>query len=311
MIAAGGAIWDVLTTDSTYSSTMRFSTLLALAAIGEWIAERAGTMNISVEGMILTGAFTAALGSHWTGNVWLGLLLGILGGLGVASIQANMAHRFGTNQFVVGLTLNVLAIGLTAFLDAQISPQVTATGTLGIPILKDIPLIGTALFDQSWIQYFLYPLIPLAWWAMYRTRWGLELRCVGENPQAGDVTGIDVNKRRRQSVYVCGMFAGLAGAYLTLGQTGTFGADGVSGRGFLALAAVIFGGWALKGAIGGALLFGAFQAAGSVFQALGYKANPQLLLSMPYVMALATMLVLATRSRKPAALARPFVRGLA
>jgi ABC-type uncharacterized transport system permease subunit len=305
------AIWDVITSDSTYASTMRFSTLLAFAAIGEWIAERAGTMNISVEGMILTGAFTAALGSHLTDNMALALLLGILGGLVVSIVQANMAHRFGTNQFVVGLTLNVLAIGLTAFLDAQIDPVVRSTGTLDIPLLGDIPLIGRALFEQTWIQYLLYPLIPLAWWLVYRTRWGLEVRCVGENPQAGDVSGIDVNKRRRQTVYICGLFCGLAGAYLTLGQTGNFGANGVEGRGFLALAAVIFGGWALKGAIGGALLFGAFQAAGSVFQALGYKANPQLLLSMPYIMALATMTVLAARSRKPAALARPFVRGLA
>jgi ABC-type uncharacterized transport system permease subunit len=305
------AIWDVIASDSTYASTMRFSTLLAFAAIGEWIAERAGTMNISVEGMILTGAFTAALGSHLTDNMALALLLGILGGLVVSIVQANMAHRFGTNQFVVGLTLNVLAIGLTAFLDAQIDPVVRSTGTLDIPLLGDIPLIGRALFEQTWIQYLLYPLIPLAWWLVYRTRWGLEVRCVGENPQAGDVSGIDVNKRRRQTVYICGLFCGLAGAYLTLGQTGNFGANGVEGRGFLALAAVIFGGWALKGAIGGALLFGAFQAAGSVFQALGYKANPQLLLSMPYIMALATMTVLAARSRKPAALARPFVRGLA
>ncbi len=310
MIAFGGAIWDVLTSESTYASTMRFSALLAFAAIGEWIAERAGTMNISVEGMILNGAFTAALGSHLTGNVWAGLLCGVLGGLVVALVQANMAHRFGTNQFVVGLTLNVLVIGLTAFLDAQIEPVVEATGTLKIPVLSEIPLIGRALFEQSWILYLLYPLIPFAWWLVYRTRWGLEARCVGENPQAGDVSGIDVNKRRRQAVYICGLCSGLAGAYLTLGQTGDFGANGVAGRGFLALAAVIFGGWALKGAIGGALMFGAFQASTSVFQALGYQANAQFLQALPYIMALITLTVLASRSRKPEALGQPFVRGL-
>lgn len=304
------AIWDVMSSDSTYTSTMRFTTLLALAAIGEWIAERAGTINISVEGMILTGAFGAALGSHLTGNIWVGLLFGVVGGFLVAAVQGIMAHRFGTNQFVVGLTLNVLAVGLTAFLDAQIEPVVKSAGVLEIPVLSSIPLVGAALFDQTWIQYFLYPLIPLAWWVMYRTRWGLEVRCVGENPQAADVSGIDVSKRRRQSVYICGLFAGLGGAYLTLGQTGTFAADGVSGRGFFALAAVIFGGWALKGAIGGALVFGFFQATGSVFQALGYKANPQLLIALPFVMAMATMLLFAHRSRAPAALSKPFTRGL-
>jgi simple sugar transport system permease protein len=304
------ALWDVLSSDSTYSSTMRFSTLLALAAIGEWIAERAGTINISVEAMILNGAFTAALGSHLTGNIWVGLLFGIVGGFLVAAIQGIMSHRFGTNQFVVGLTLNVLAAGLTAFLDAQIDPKVSAAGRLEIPLLSEIPLVGTALFNQTWIQYFLYPLIPFAGWLVYRTRFGLEVRCVGENPQAADVSGIDVNKRRRQAVYICGLFGGLAGAYLTLGQTGSFAAGGVSGRGFLALAAVIFGGWALKGAIGGALVFGAFQASTSVFQALGYRANPQFLTALPYLIALGTMLVLAHRSRAPAALSRPFVRGL-
>ena len=310
MIAFGGAIWELLSSDSTYASTMRFSTLLAFAAIGEWIAERAGTINISVEGMILTGAFTAALGSDLTGNVWVGLLFGVLGGFLVAYVQGTMSHRFGTNQFVVGLTLNVLAVGLTAFLDAQIEPKVGPAGILRIPGLASIPLIGPALFERTWIQYMLYPLIPLAWWAVYRTRWGLELRCVGENPQAGDVSGIDVSKRRRQGVFVCGLCAGLAGAYLTLGHTGSFTANGLNGRGFLALAAVIFGGWTLKGALGGALIFGFFQALSSVFQALGYKANAQLLTALPYVMALITMLVFAHRSRQPNALARPFVRGL-
>jgi general nucleoside transport system permease protein len=310
VLAFGGSIWDVITSDSTYSSTMRFSTLIAFAAIGEWIAERAGTINISVEAMILTGAFTAALGSDLAGNVWVGLLFGLAGGLVVGFVQGEMSHRFGTNQFVVGLTLNVLAVGLTAFIDAQVEPVVTPAGTLRIPGLADIPLVGDALFDATWIQYLLYPLVPLAWWVMYRTRWGLELRCAGENPQAGDVSGIDVNRRRRQAVYVCGLCGGLAGAYLTLGQTGSFTANGVAGRGFIAIAAVIFGGWSLKGTLAGAFVFGFFSALGSVFQALGFKANAQLLIALPFVMALATMLLFAHRSRQPAALAQPFVRGL-
>jgi simple sugar transport system permease protein len=304
-------IWDVISSGSTYSSTMRFATLLALAALGEWVAERAGTLNISVEGMILNGAFTAALGSHLTGNLVVGLLFGVGGGLLVALVQGTMSHRFGANQFVVGLALNVLVIGLTAFVDAQIEPQVQIARVWNVPVLSSLPLVGPALFGQTWPQYLLYPLVPIGWWLVYRTRWGLEVRTAGENPQAGDVSGIDVNKRRREAVAVCGLCSGLAGAYLTLGQTGSFTADGVSGRGFLALAAVIFGGWTLKGAIGGALVFGFFQALGSVFQALGYKANAQFLISLPYVMAILTMLLFAYRSRKPAALGRPFVRGLA
>jgi ABC-type uncharacterized transport system permease subunit len=311
LLAFGGSLVDVLSSNSTYASTMRFAATLVFAATGEWIAERAGTMNISLEGMILTGAFTSALASDLSsGNVWIALLAGLAGGLFVSIIQGVMSHRFGANQFVVGLTLNVLAVGLTAFLAAELDPVVTRAGTIRVPLLSRIPLIGEALFAQSWILYLLYPLIPFAWWAVYRTRWGLDIRCSGENPQAADVSGIDVNKRRRQTVYVCGLCAGLAGSYLTIGQVGSFGANGVSGRGFIALAAVIFGGWTLKGAVGGAVVFGFFQALGSVFQALGHEANPQLLGSLPYIMAIATMLLFARRGREPRALGRPFVRGL-
>ena len=310
MIAFGQSLWDVVSSGTMYASTVRFAALIAFAAIGEWVAEKSGTMNISVEGMILTGAFTAALGSYWFDDPWLAILVGVLGGFLTAAIHANMSHRLGANQFVVGLTLNVLAVGLTAFLNAQVRPTVVRIEELRIPLLADIPLVGDALFDRTWVLYLLYPLVPLAWFLVYRTRWGLEVRSVGENPQAADVSGIDVNKRRRQAVYFCGICAGLAGAYLTVGQSGSFAADGVSGRGYLALAAVIFGGWTLKGTVAGALVFGVFQALGSAYQALGYEANPSLLTALPYVMAIATLLLFAYRSRQPESLGRPFVRGL-
>jgi simple sugar transport system permease protein len=170
--------------------------------------------------------------------------------------------------------------------------------------------VGRALFGQTWLLYLLYPLIPAAWWLVYRTRWGLEVRAVGENPQAADVSGIHVNRRRRQAICVAGLTCGLAGAFLTLGQAGRFGADGVSGRGFIAIAAVIFGGWTLKGTIGGALVFGLCDAFRFALPSLGYTVNAQLLGSLPYVMALLTMVALARRSRQPAALAQPFFRGL-
>ena len=310
MIAFAGAFGDVLSSSTMYGSTVRFAALLVFAATGEWIAEKAGTMNISVEGMILTGSFTAALGSYLGHNVWIGLIFGVLGGLMVSIIQANMSHRLGSNQFVVGLTLNVLAVGLTAYLNAQINPVVKRAGIIKIPLLSRIPLVGGALFGQTWLIYLVYPLVPAAWWLVYRTRWGLEIRSVGENPQAADVSGIDANKRRRQSVYVCGLTAGLAGAYLTIGQVGSFGADGVSGRGIIALAAVILGGWTLKGTVGAAVVFGFFDALRFALPALGHTVNPQLLGTLPYAMAIVTMLLFARRGRRPHALTRPFVRGL-
>ena len=174
------------------------------------------------------------------------------GGLLLATVHANMSHRLTANRFlVVGLTLNVLIVGLTAFLDAEYEPVVQRAGVVEIPLLSDIPLVGQAFFGQTWPAYMVYVVVPLAWFLLYRTRWGLEARACGENPQSADVSGIHVNQRRRQSIYVCGIFAGLGGGFLTLGQVGSFQPEGVAGRGFIAIAAVIFGGWTLKGTIAG------------------------------------------------------------
>ena len=309
MILAANAVWDIVSSSTMYESTVRLAALLAFAAVGEWVAERAGTLNISVEAMILTGSFAAAMGASTTGNVVIGVLYGVAAGMAVAFVQGNLSHRLAANQFVVGLTLNVLAVGLTAYLNAQLRPTAHRAAVWRVPGLVHVPLVGRALFGQTWILYLLYPLVPAAWWLVYRTRWGLEVRSVGENPQAADVSGIHVNARRRQAVLVAGATSGLAGALLSLGLA-SFGADGVGGRGFIALTAVIFGGWTLRGTIAGALVFGVFDAMRFALPSLGYKVNVQLLSSLPFVMALATMLLFARRTRAPGALARSFVRGL-
>jgi general nucleoside transport system permease protein len=304
------ALWDVLTSGTMYESAFRLGVLLAFAAVGEFVAERAGTLNISVEGMILAGAFSGTMGAHITGSTAFGLVAGCLGGLLIALVQGNMSHRLTANQFVVGLALNVLLVGLTAFLNAELKPEVTRSTAVELPLLSDIPLVGMAFFGQSWPAYLIYPLIPFTWWLLYRTRWGLEVRACGENPQSADVSGIHVNARRRQAVAYAGLTSGLGGAFLVLAQVGTFQADGVAGRGFIAIAAVIFGGWTLKGTLAGAAVFGIADAMRLALPALGYALNPQLLASTPYVMALVTMLFFAHRTRQPTALAQPFVRGL-
>ncbi|MGY6502110.1 MAG: ABC transporter permease [Acidimicrobiales bacterium] len=291
-------------------SAFRLSILLAFAAVGEWVAERSGTLNISVEGMLLSGAFGGALGSSLWGSSVAGMAFGVAASLLVALVQANFSHRLTANQFVVGLTLNLLVVGLTAFLIASLDVSVTRAGIVEIPVLSSIPLVGTAFFGNRWPVYLIYPLVPLAWWLMFRTRWGLEVRAVGEDPQAADVTGIHVNKRRRQAIMFCGVSAGLGGAYLTVAQVGVFSANMTGGRGFLALAAVIFGGWTLRGTIAGCIMFGTADALRLALPTLGIDLNSQLLIAAPYVLALVTMLAFARRSRQPAALARPFVRGL-
>ena len=304
------AIWDVVTNDVTYSGAMRFAALLAFAAIGETIAERAGTLNISLEGMILGGAFAGALGMHLTESVTVGLVFATVVGMVVASVQANMSHRLTANQFVVGLALNTLVLGIASFLNTSIQPVSTAAHRFEVPVVSDIPLVGEAFFNQPWPLYLVYPMVPGAWWLLYRTRWGLEVRAVGENPQSADVSGIDVNKRRRESIYIAGLTSGLGGGYLVLGQIGRFEDAIVGGQGFIAIAAVIFGGWTMRGVIGGCLLFGAVNSFRLTLPTSGYELNSELLSAAPFVVTIVTVTFFAHRTREPRALAQPFVRGL-
>ena len=304
------AIVDIFTSESTYINGALFAGFLAFAASGELVAERAGTLNISVEGMLLSGAFTSAVGYHVTGSTIVAMFAGVLGGLIVAGVQAEMSHRLSADQFVVGLTLNILVFGLAGFLDNELEPDTELAGRWEIPLLSDIPLVGQALFGQRWPFYLLYLLVPFTGWALYRTRWGLELRSVGENPQSADVSGIDVNRRRRQSIYYAGLTSGLGGWFLIFGQIGLFEDSVVGGRGFIAIAAVIFGGWTLRGTIAGCVIFAGALSFRLSVQGLGYEVNSELLQSLPFIVTLAGMAVFAHRVRPPAALAQPFVRGL-
>jgi len=304
------AVYDIFTSNSTYINAALFGGLLAFAATGEWVAERAGTLNISVEAMLLAGAFTSAVGYDLTDSVVVALVAGILGGMLVAAIQAEMSHRLSADQFVVGLTLNILIFGLTGFLDREIDPATKTAARWAVPILNKAPLIGKALFSQPWPFYLLYVLIPLSSWLVYRTRWGLELRAAGENPQSADVSGIDVNRRRRQAVYYAGLTSGLGGAFLVFVQVGRFDDSIVGGRGFIAIAAVIFGGWTLRGTILGCVVFAAALSFRLSIQGLGYQVNSELLQALPFLVTILGMALFAHRVRPPAALARPFVRGL-
>jgi len=291
-------------------SAVRLTVPLAFAACGEYVAERAGTLNISVEAMMLGGAFAGAATASAVNQPAVGLLGGAVVGLAIGTVHANFSHRLAANTFVVGLTLNALVLGLTGFLIAEHQFTQELIDTTSIPGLSGIPLIGQPLFDQPWPCYLLYGLIPLTWWLLFKTRWGLEVRACGENPQAADVSGVQVNKRRRQTLLYCGLLSGLGGAYLVICETGIFNAGMTAGRGFIVIAAVIFGGWTLRGTILGCLLFGGADAIQLTAQALGIHATPELLISAPYLLALLAMLFFAKRNRAPGALAQPFERGL-
>lgn len=304
------AFWDIFTSDSTYLNGALFAGLLLFAASGEWIAERAGTINISVEAMLLSGAFTGAIGFDLTDSVALAMITGALGGMIVAGVQAEMSHRLAADQFVVGLTLNILVLGLAGFLDREIEPAAKSAAVLDVPLLSDLPLIGQALFGQRWPFYLLYLLVPLSGWLMFRTRWGLEVRASGEDPQSADVSGIDVNRRRRQAIYYTGLTSGLGGSFLVFVQIGDFNESIVGGRGFIAIAAVIFGGWTLRGTVAGCVLFAGALSFRLSIQGLGYELNSELLQALPFLVTIFAMAIFAKRVRPPLALARPFVRGL-
>ena len=304
---------DVLTSEAMYNSAVRFAIVLAFAATGEWVAEKAGTLNISIEAMMIGGAYTSAAVFTVTDAVPISLAVGVIAGVVVALVQAHLSHHLTIDQFVVGLTLNLFVLGLALFLDSRWKAETSVVKPTKIPLLSEIPFVGGAFFGQPWPMYLIVPVVPLAWWLVFRTRWGLEVRAVGDSPQAADVSGIHVNRRRRESIMVAGACAGLGGGVLVLGQISISGyeAGHVGLKGIIAIAAVIFGGWTLRGTIIGCALFGYFFAVQLTLPVLGHRINPQLAASLPYVVALTVTAIFATRSRQPRALAQPFVRGLA
>ncbi|MGH8862066.1 MAG: ABC transporter permease [Jatrophihabitantaceae bacterium] len=291
------------------SSGVRLTVPLAMAACGEYLAERAGTLNISIEAMMLSAAFTSVATASATGSASLGLLAGALVGGVIGLVHANLSHRLQINTFVVGLVLNALVLGLTSFLIANRTFESHQVAQVSIPGLRDIPVIGQPLFEERWSTYLLVLLVPLAWWLVARSRWGLELRAVGENPQAADISGIKVEHRRRQALLWCGLLAGLGGADLAVAEVGSFNQNMTAGRGYIVIAAVIFGGWRLARTMVGCLLFGLSDAMRLALPALGVTLNSQFLIAAPYLLALLAMLVFATQHREPRALAQPFERG--
>lgn len=289
-------------------SAARLAVPLAFVGLGELIAEKSGALNISVEGAMLAGAFGAVVGSDVTGSAVGGLIAGVGCGLLVALVQAFLSHALTVNQFVVGLSLNVFVLGLTSFLHASIVTEAHQFGVFRIPVLADIPLVGEALFAQRVPFYAVYLLIPATWWLLNRTRWGLEVQAVGENPEASAVSGLDVGRLRRQATILGGACAGFGGAYLSIGAIGAFSQNMAAGRGYVAIAAVIFGGWTVRGTVLGCALFGLMDALRLALPAIGIELNPQLLIASPYLMALLAMLLFNRSLRQPRALGLDFAR---
>ncbi|SDJ50330.1 nucleoside ABC transporter membrane protein [Frankineae bacterium MT45] len=299
-------------------STITEAVPLILGALAGILCERSGVINVAIEGQLLAGAFAGALGASVAGSLGVGLVAAMLAGALISWLLAVFAIRYRVNQVVLGVVLIALATGLTGFgYDAfmQTDPEHYNTPNvfqpLKIPLLGDIPIIGPALFDVNLLVYITYALIIAVDVALFRTRWGLRTRAVGEHPKAADTVGIKVLRTRYRNVVAAGMVSGLGGAFLTLGGVGAFSKGMSSGKGFIALAAVIFGRWSPRGAVGAALLFGFADALQSLLSAVGTPVTipSDLLLMLPYLATLFAVAGLVGKVQAPAADGEPYVSG--
>jgi simple sugar transport system permease protein len=288
---------------------VRTATPLALAALGEVVVERAGLLNVSLEGVILAGSFGALLGATNVG-VASGFAASIGFGVALALVFGLFAIVLRADQIITGTAITLLAVGLTGTLyralygPAGAALSISTSGPIRIPGLASLPVLGLGFFYQPPITYLTYALVPAVWWWMYRTHAGLALRAIGEAPAAAHAAGIRVNRVRWLAVVFGGVMGGLAGGTLVLAQAGTF-AEGMSaGRGFVAIAIVVLGRWNPAGVALAALVFGAASALQFLLQATGLALPYQLFLALPYLLTLAALAGVAGRVRAPAALAR-------
>ncbi len=290
---------DIFNLSLIYSS-IRLTTPLLLAALGGLYSERAGVINIALEGLMLAGAFTAAAITHYAGSPWVGLLAGIAAGVAVAAIYAVVCIRFRADQVVSGTAINILMVGVPAmlsgafFLSSGSTPQIPKEN-----LIPNTPIVIAFL------------LVPVTWYVLYRTPFGLRLRAVGENPGAADAAGVSVTKLRYSAVLLSGALAGIAGAYLSIGQSSLFTRNMTSGRGFIALAALIFGKWRPVQTMLACLLFGFTEAVAIQLQGVpigGEEIPNQFIQIIPYVLTIVVLAGFIGTSRAPRALGIPYVK---
>lgn len=294
------------------SASIRLTVPILFAALGGMYSERAGVNNIGLEGFMLIGAFTGVVGSYYSGSYWVGALMAVIFGVLIAGIFAYVTVKIKINQIVSGVAINLLAVGLTSFFFralfgiTTVPITVEAFKPLEIPFLSSIPIIGEVFFKQTILVYIAFILVPISSYILYRTSWGLSIRTVGEHPMAADTVGIPVDKVRTICVLLSGALASLGGAFLSLGQFNMFVDNMVSGRGFIAVAAVIFGKWSPKGVLLASLLFGFADALQIRVQMTNINIPYQFLLMFPYILTVVAVTGIVGKSSAPRALGRPY-----
>ena len=294
------------------SSTLLKAVPLTLGALSGVLCERAGVVNIAIEGMMLMAAMVGCLVGSVTGNLWVGLVAGVASGAILGLVHGVLSIKYKTNQIISGTVINIFSIGFTSYISAKFMQQYQFLNNPGIfppvplPLLSQIPFFGPILFNNNIFVYGMYLFLVILHVALFYTRWGLRHRSVGEHTKAADTLGINVFRTRYVAVLLGGMMAGFAGSYLTLGSVGRFDELMTAGRGFISLAAMIFGNWNPFGAFGASLLFGFTDSLASKLAILSIRIPSEFLLMAPYI---ATMIVLAGvvgRGQMPAADGVPY-----
>ncbi|MGL3806318.1 ABC transporter permease [Paeniglutamicibacter sp. R2-26] len=297
------------------AGSFMLATPLIFGSLSGVLCERAGVVNIAIEGQLLAGAFCAAIVGSMTGSLVAGVLAAVIGSVLVSMVLAVFAIKYRVNQVIVGVVLNVLVAGLTSFLfstvmvaDPEKFNTPPAFSVIRIPVLADIPIFGPIFFDQTILGYSMYVAVFLVWFGLFKTRWGLRVRAVGEHPKAADTVGIKVNALRFWNVVLAGVVAGIGGAFFTLVTSSSFNKEMTAGQGFIALAALIFGRWNPIGAFFAALLFGFSLNLSFVLTILGTPVPSQFMQMLPYAVTIFAVAGLVGKSKAPAADGEPYVK---
>ena len=288
---------------------------IMLGALTGVICSRSGVVNIGIEGQLLLGAFTAALVATVTGNLWVGLVCGGAAGCLVGWLLAVFAIGYAVDQIIIGVVLNTLILGLTGYLFNAVMTPYTNTlnnpptfNAIKIPLLGDIPILGPVFFDSTIFLYLTYIALAAVQVGLFQTRWGLRTRAIGEHPVAAGTVGIRVIAMRYRNVIAAGVLAGIGGAYLTIGSVGQFGIGMSSGKGYIALAAMIFGRYTPFGAISAALLFGFCTQLEQIMSSLNTPIQSNLLLITPYAVTIIVLAGLVGKVRGPKAEGTPYIK---
>lgn len=295
-------------------ATLRLSAPLIFAGMGGLISEKSGVINIGLEGMMTMGAFFAVLGSHLTGNPWIGVIMGMLAGGLIAAIHALMCIRLRAQQTISGTAVNLFSAALTSFLIFKVFQKggqtdiVTALSFAPARWFSQIPILGAALKEMNWFILAAFAVVFFLQWLMNKSVLGLRIRAVGEHPKAADTLGVEVNRIRYGCVIASGLLAGLGGAALSLSATPLYIEGMVAGRGFIALAAMVFGRWKPINTMAACLIFGFANAIQIIAQGFGWSMPSEFYSIIPYVMSLLAMILFAGKARAPKACGVPYVR---